>query len=124
MNYANGLKILRKVEEDERNWRSGMQQIKELLQAAEQADQFLRDAAGQRQALQEDVARLSAEETALKTSVELLKKEAAGWKSDVQEKKKIEAQRISELDAMLEAKEQRFAKVTAKLEEAKTLASR
>ncbi len=123
MNYANGLKILRKVAEDERNWRSGMQQIEELLQTAEQADHLLRDKARQQADLEENINRLSAEETALQKSVQLLQKEVGGWKADLQEKERIKADRLSELDGQIEAKAQRLAELMAKLEDVRVRVS-
>lgn len=116
-NYAGGLKILKKMAEEERNWRSGMQQIEELLQTAEQADHLLRDKARQQADLEENINRLSAEETALQKSVQLLQKEVGGWKSDLQEKEKIKAQRLGELDSQIQMKEERLAELMAKLED-------
>ena len=117
MNFANGLKILRKITEEERNWRSGMLQIGELLQAAEQADKVLSDKAQQQAELDESISRLCAEETALKKSVRNFQNESGGWKADLQEKERIKTDRLNALDDQIEAKETRLAELMEKLEE-------
>ena len=117
MNFANGLKILRKITEEERNWRSGMLQIEELLQTAEQADAVLRDKAKQHAELEETISRLCAEETALKRSVQNFQKESGGWKADLQEKERIKTDRLNALDDQIDVKETRLAELMEKLEE-------
>jgi chromosome segregation ATPase len=60
MNFNQAITILRKDEEEERNWRSARGKLAEVLEAAMAADRALEPVTKQKQALESDVAALRA----------------------------------------------------------------
>ncbi len=121
--FTEGLKILRKITEEEKHWRSGLLRIEELLQAAEHAERVVLDAAQKEQTLQASIASLGADQIALQKSLKLVQGEVSGWKGDLAAKEKIAAERLGELDRQIEVKEQRLQELTAKLDDVRARAT-
>ncbi len=68
--YQDGLRVLKKIAEEQRNWQSGLLQIETLLAAGERAEAVLRDKTQREADLDARVARLTAEEATLRAAVE------------------------------------------------------
>jgi len=107
--YTDGLKILAKITEDERNWRSGMGQIEALLNAAQQADAALAEAERRTQAANNEVRRLGRERTELEESVKSVKATLDGFQANLATKESEKRERLSALDEQIKAKEAQLA---------------
>jgi len=128
VDHAAGLKILRKVAEDERNWRAGMQSVEELLTIAQAADEQFRGLEKRRADLEGLVASLEKQsEDAQRT--ESSARERARTATDATKKleQEFEARhallekygRAESLDAQIAEKEAALKHVTAAFEQFK-----
>ncbi len=119
--YAGALKILRKVAEDEHNWRSGMKQIEGLLHAAEEAEQVLGRVEQQKAQLTADIERVQQDKSALEQSVRTVRRELDGFQATLTAREREKAERLGALDAEIRAKEEALAKVTDAFEQFKAV---
>jgi chromosome segregation ATPase len=93
--YQEGLTVLRKIVEDERNWRSGMAQIETLLNAAEVADKALANNEKRKAQLEADIARLEKAGKQYEASVKEVQSKLATFSEDLAAREALAQERLS-----------------------------
>jgi chromosome segregation ATPase len=114
--YGSALAILRKIRDDEKNWRIGMAQLDELLRQAEEAEATLAQATRQQADLQASIARLTDEKASLQQSVTQLEQKRATVKETLREEERPKLARLAELDGQIAAQELTLAALRADLD--------
>src|SRR5882724_4193909 len=119
MDYSDGLTILRKIAEDEKNWRTGMQQIGGLLELAQRADASLQGLETRRARLATDIDRLQKEQTALEATVQETRKSLDGFTSELNARESEKAAILTSLNKQIREKEEALGTVSAAFDEFK-----
>lgn len=113
--YTEGITILRKMVEDDKNWRSAMGRLGELFEAAIQAEKLLAEIGPTLRAKQEDIERL--EQNRIETQRRLNE-----FKSELQARERERGKIIADLDEQITAKKAELAETTAAVDELKNAA--
>ena len=119
MDYSDGLTILRKIAEDEKNWRAGMQQIGGLLELAQRADASLQGLETRRAQLGRDIDRLQKEQAALEATVQETRKSLDGFTGELAARESEKRAVLGSLNAQIREKEGALASITAAFDEFK-----
>jgi multidrug resistance efflux pump len=114
--YVAGLRILSKIAEEDRNWRSGLSQIQELLTAAQDAQTFLHQIEGKRA----ELAALTTKQATVQRMIDDRQRQLTGFEADLAVKEQRAHQRLDELDAQIQAKETKLAVAEKRLDDLKT----
>jgi chromosome segregation ATPase len=113
--YSDGLTVLRKVVEDERNWRSGMGQIETLLNAAEAAEKALAEHENRKATLAANIERLEREGKQYENSVNEVKAKLNGFAADLAEREASAQSRLTAINDELTAKQAMLTEANASL---------
>ncbi len=113
--YQDGLRVLKKITEEERNWRSGMQQIETLLTAAEQAEAALRDQTSRARALDAEIARLAPEAERLRAEVAGFRRQRDAQAQELKAQAAPLRETLADLERQVAAKREELERVKATL---------
>jgi chromosome segregation ATPase len=103
--YQEGLAVLRKVVEDERNWRSGMGQIETLLNAAEAAQKALAEHENRKATLAANIERLEKEGKQYEHNVNEVKAKLANHAADLAAREAESQKRLAAINDEIKKKE-------------------
>ena len=120
MDFTEALKILRKDEEEDRNWRSARQKLTELLQVAEEAKRTLDKFQQQKEHLEASISHLTTQEANLHRAVTGLKAEVDGYKDKLRVNMQEEERTLAGVRAAREAEEGKLGEARGQFEELKS----
>jgi chromosome segregation ATPase len=118
-NYTEALRILRKHTEEERNWRSAVQNIEVLLQAAEDAEKTLFTHEKRKEKLIADVAALAQRQQELNGALEKLQRHLAELEPIVRTQEQERRSHLESLNNLIAVRQAELDRVTTGLDNIK-----
>jgi len=114
--YKEALVILRKIDQEERNWRVARSQLGELLDHGIEAQRTLTALQDQEAGLRKSIDRLKGAQAVLENTAADLKSQVAGFENELKQQEKTKVDHLDSLDQLIGAKEKRVDEVEHEFE--------